>query len=86
MKKHFLLLILMLRPLAGIALTVIPPEVAAALKHAGNNRQSLEKVLKRYQKEPEKYKAACFLITHMPLYSQQGKIDHTLTHIIQSHA
>ena len=46
--------------------------LGAALQSAKNNRKELEKVLRRYQKNPAdslKYKAACFLIENMPFYS-----------------
>ncbi len=42
-----------------------------ALTQAGNNRTELEKVLRYYSHSPEdslKYRAACFLIEHMPQY------------------
>jgi len=45
-----------------------------ALKKAGKNRTELEKVLKHYETDSLKYKAACFLIENMPFYySLEGK-------------
>ena len=43
-----------------------------ALQSAENNREELERVLRRYQNSPTdsfKYKAACFLIENMPASS-----------------
>ena len=37
-----------------------------ALLQSGANRPELEKVLSHYKDEPMKYRAACFLIEHMP--------------------
>ena len=37
-----------------------------ALLQSGANRPELEKVLSHYKDEPLKYRAACFLIEHMP--------------------
>ena len=37
-----------------------------ALLQSGANRPELEKVLSHYRDEPMKYRAACFLIEHMP--------------------
>lgn len=37
-----------------------------ALLQSGANRPELEKVLSHYRDEPMKYRAACFLIGHMP--------------------
>lgn len=73
--RHCILFIFLISHLAGIAKTAIPPDVSAALEKAGNNRISLEWVLKRYEKDPEKYKAACFLIANMPFYHQQGRVS-----------
>lgn len=75
--KQFLLLLL-----AGslcACKTSVPPDVKDALKLAGGNRSSLEKVLKRYRHEPEKFRAACFLIANMPLHNQYAKIGRTDT-------
>ena len=48
-----------------------------ALQAARGNRAELEEVLKHYEDEPEKQKAARFLIENMPYYhSMQGeKLD-----------
>ena len=59
--------------------TSVPPDVKDALKLAGDNRSSLEKVLKRYRREPEKFRATCFLIANMPLHNQYAKIGWTDT-------
>ena len=40
-----------------------------ALECAATNKGELEKVLEYYKDEPEKYKAACFLIENMPYHS-----------------
>lgn len=37
-----------------------------ALLQSGSNRPELEKVLSHYKDDPMKYRAACFLIEHMP--------------------
>jgi hypothetical protein len=37
-----------------------------ALECAATNKGELEKVLEHYKDEPEKYKAACFLIENIP--------------------
>lgn len=47
-----------------------------ALQKAGKNRVSLEKVLKYYAKDKEKYQAACFLIENMHGHSQAGVIEY----------
>lgn len=39
-----------------------------ALQHAGNNRVELQKVLKHFERDNDKYRAACFLIENMPYY------------------
>lgn len=39
-----------------------------ALEQAGTNREELEKVLKYFENDSLKYRAACFLIENMPLY------------------
>lgn len=57
----------------------IPSEVRNALELAGANRPSLEKVLERYRHEPEKWRAACFLIANMPLHQQYAQISKTDT-------
>ena len=46
------------------------------MRQAGANRPSLEKMLRHYRKDPnpEKYKAACFLVEHMPLHAQGGRV------------
>lgn len=51
-----------------------PPQVEESLSKAGSNRTSLESVLKHYQKDKERYAAACYLIANMPMHSQAGKI------------
>lgn len=73
MKKQSVLFLLFLLLPACMAASV-PPEVKEALKIAGANRSSLERVLQRYRNEPEKYRAACFLIAHMPLHRQQARV------------
>ncbi|MBQ5573305.1 MAG: hypothetical protein IIU69_03375, partial [Bacteroidaceae bacterium] len=50
-----------------------------ALQSAGNNRPELEKVLEHYSLEPEKLKAAHFLIENMPAhysYKDSMSIQH----------
>jgi len=48
-------------------------KVEYALTVAKNNRFELEKVLNHYKKDPDKYKAACFLIENMPYhYTYEG--------------
>ena len=43
-----------------------PSCLESALLQSGANRPELEKVLSHYKDEPLKYRAACFLIEHMP--------------------
>ena len=43
-----------------------PSRLETALLQSGANRPELEKVLSHYKDEPLKYRAACFLIEHMP--------------------
>ena len=79
---HILLIRICL--LAGLWATALPakgqktfpPGVEVALRQAGANRPSLEKMLRHYRKapNPEKYRAACFLVEHMPLHAQGGRI------------
>lgn len=46
-----------------------------ALDFAGENRPELEKVLKYYENDPVRFRAACFLIRNMPrYYSYKGDI------------
>ncbi|KAA2239363.1 discoidin domain-containing protein [Chitinophaga agrisoli] len=44
----------------------LPSRVNAVLEMAGNNRAELEKVITHYRNEPEKLRAAYFLISNMP--------------------
>ena len=58
-----------------LAQSLNPSQVEKALLKAGKNRASLERVLKLYQNDKEKYAAACYLIANMPLHSQAGAIE-----------
>lgn len=44
-------------------------KLSLALRYAGKNRTELEKVLRRYEKDSLKYRAACFLIENMPYHN-----------------
>lgn len=58
-------------------------ELAYALKQARKNRAELEKVLRHYQTEPQKRKAAKFLIRNLPYYfSYEGWQLDTIKQII----
>lgn len=46
-----------------------PSQVEESLSKAGSNRASLENVLKHYQKDKERYAAACYLIANMSMHS-----------------
>lgn len=52
-----------------------PSQVEESLSKAGSNRASLENVLKHYQKDKERYAAACYLIANMSMHSQAGRIE-----------
>ncbi|MRG48857.1 hypothetical protein GFS24_27350 [Chitinophaga sp. SYP-B3965] len=53
----------------------IPPDVEKVLVLAENNRSELEKVITHFKHDPEKYKAALFLIGNMDgQYSYQGEM------------
>lgn len=52
-----------------------PSQVEESLSKAGSNRASLENVLKHYQKDKERYAAACYLIANMYMHSQAGRIE-----------
>ncbi len=54
----------------SFACTVQSP-LDLALERAGKNRPELEKVLKHYSGNPQKWEAATFLITHMPYHFSQ---------------
>lgn len=58
--------------------------IELALQYAGKNRAELEKVLQYYKNEPEKLKAAKFLIVNMPYYYMYTgwEID-TLKHVMK---
>ena len=43
-----------------------PSRLETALRQSGANRSELEKVLAHYEGDSLKYRAACFLIEHMP--------------------
>ena len=63
-----------------VACSRYPANVERVLKHAGDNRAELEKVLEHYNKRRKdklKYKAACFLIENMPYYysSSSKRLD-----------
>lgn len=58
-----------------LAQSLNPSQVEKALLKAGKNRASLERVLKLYQNDKEKYAAACYLIANMPLHSQAGGLN-----------
>lgn len=69
-----------------------PSQVEESLSKAGSNRASLENVLKHYQKDKERYAAACYLIANMSMHSQAGrikwydpKIDSILNHNDQAY-
>lgn len=49
-----------------------PPSVMSALQKAGNNRTSLERMLRHYKEcgDEEKFQAACFLVSGMPYHTQ----------------
>lgn len=51
-----------------------PLLVKAALEHAGPNRSSLEQMLAYYQPGSLEYRAACFLVSHMPYHTTGGRI------------
>ncbi|WP_334167442.1 transglutaminase-like domain-containing protein [Phocaeicola paurosaccharolyticus] len=55
--------------------STVDSQLDIALDMAGSNSVELQKVLKRYKDEdPEKYEAACFLISNMPFHgSYKGK-------------
>lgn len=75
MNKVYGLIVCCLIVLTSIqAQSVYPSQVQEALSKAGSNRTSLESVLKHYQKDKERYAAACYLIANMPMHSQAGKI------------
>ena len=70
--------------LAGCTHTSRTP-LETALREAGDNRAELEKVLDTYARHPQdslKYRAACFLIEHMPglSYYEGEQLDHYLTY------
>ncbi len=77
MKRLSILLLLL--PALCFAKTVgerFPAAVECALQEAGNNRKSLEKLLRYYQKagNAEKYDAACFLVANMRWHSLGGTV------------
>lgn len=53
-----------------------PPSVMKALQKAGNNRNSLEKMLRHYKEcgDEERFQAACFLVSGMPYHAQHCRI------------
>ena len=56
-----------------------------ALECAATNKGELEKVLEHYKDEPEKYKAACFLIENMPYhYALEGEELDSLETVLAS--
>ena len=56
-----------------------------ALECAATNKGELEKVLEYYKDEPEKYKAACFLIENMPYhYALEGEELDSLKTVLAS--
>ena len=71
MRKTVLILcaLLFLLPLVAAE---YPQEVKNALKQAGKNSTELEKVLKHYEADSQKWKAACFLIANMNLQFTQS--------------
>lgn len=61
---------------------VYEEQVTYALEQAENNRTELEKILSHYKKDPEKLRAARFLIANTPFYySYQGAVLDTLKQI-----
>ena len=48
--------------------TTLEKRVERGLEYAGDNRKELDKVLQHYSNDPEKLKAAQFLIANMPYY------------------
>ncbi len=75
MKKSFLFYLIFL-PLAGFPLSnlPLPAAVRLALIKAGKNKGELEKVISHYKKtgEPQKLKAAYFLIENMDAHNSSG--------------
>lgn len=71
-----LLLILLVFCSAHLLAQDFTPEVEAALRKAGNNRPSLEAMLKHYKTtgDKEKYEAACFLVSNMIWHSVGGRV------------
>ena len=56
------------------ACNYVPNRLEQALEQAGANRAELEKVLRHYESDTLKYRAACFLIENMPYHSyKDGK-------------
>lgn len=59
--------------------STLPINVQKALEQSGKNRTELEKVIEHYKNEPQKLKAAYFLIGNMPgkygIYREGGKPD-----------
>ena len=75
MNKVYGLIVCCLITITNIqAQPVYPSQVREALSKAGSNRACLESVLNHYQKDKERYAAACYLIANMPMHSQAGKI------------
>ncbi|MCQ2974402.1 MAG: hypothetical protein MJ211_06275 [Bacteroidales bacterium] len=75
MKSKFLIIPILALCCQSCVNTIKPLEFA--LEQAGENRSELEAVLKHYENDPEKLKAAEFLIENMPAhYSYKGDDIH----------
>lgn len=73
--KTFVLYIFLLSVFPALFAQSIPDDVENALKQAGNNRPELEKVLRHYSHDNEKFAAACYLIKNMPWHSCGGRVE-----------
>lgn len=75
MKCHLIVILIVY---ALSACTAVPGRLEQALEFAGSNRAELEKVLRHYEGDTLKYRAARFLIENMPhcySYRQGGEMD-----------
>lgn len=76
--RVFLKLLLLCSVLSAVSCTPDRQRLNAALEAAGDNRAELEKVLRHYEGDTLKYRAARFLIENMPhcyAYRQGGTMD-----------
>lgn len=60
---------------SSVAAGSIPPGVLDALKRTGTHRPGIERLLKNYEKEPEKLQAAYFLLAHARQHYTEIKIE-----------